>query len=86
MTIVVTDNNTMLQVLFCSSLLVAATLAAAPHHYPPKDEAPKPYSYQYGVADKVSKANFQSSQTQDAYVSDSRKGANGLSSSCFRAT
>ena len=71
----------MLQVLLCCSLLVVSTLAVAPAHYPPKEEAPKPYSYQYGVADKVSQANFQSSQTQDAYVSDrARKGSNGYES------
>ena len=62
----------MLQVLLCCSLLVLSTLAVAPAHYPPKEEAPKPYSYQYGVADEVSKANFQSSESQDSNVSHNK--------------
>ena len=30
--------------------------------------APQPYSYQYGVADEYSKANFQKTESQDGNV------------------
>ena len=33
------------------------------------EESPKPYSYQYAVADDYSKANFQKAESQDANVS-----------------
>ncbi len=32
-------------------------------------EIPKPYTYQYAVADDYSKANFQKSESQDSNVS-----------------
>ena len=33
------------------------------------EEVPKPYNYQYAVADDYSKANFQKTESQDANVS-----------------
>ena len=40
--------------------------APAPHHVVEK-LAPQPFSYEYGVADDYSKANFKKAETQDAY-------------------
>merc|ERR1711962_1881570 len=41
--------------------------APAPYAPAPKyDEAPKPYSYQYGVSDDYSGANFAAQEAQDA--------------------
>ena len=39
--------------------------APAPHHVVEK-LAPQPFSYEYGVADDYSKANFKKTETQDA--------------------
>ena len=58
------------QAVLCCSLLVAATLAAPQRPVDPEEAIPKPYAYQYGVADEVSKANFQKSESQDAKVSN----------------
>ena len=44
----------------------APAYAPAPHHAPAyKDEAPKPYAFQYGVADDYSGANFNAQETAD---------------------
>ena len=53
------------------SFLLAAALAipAGPPAYgppPPEKLPPKPYAYEYGVADDYSKANFKKTETQDA--------------------
>ena len=42
-------------------------LGQAPYGKVP-EEAPKPYTYQYAVADDYSKANFQKSESQDPNV------------------
>jgi len=40
--------------------------APAPYHAPAKyDEAPKPYAFEYGVADDYSGANFKAAETAD---------------------
>merc|ERR1712212_1066293 len=61
---------TMFKVFLSVSSLLAATLAipAGPPAYGPPEEKlpPKPYAYEYGVADDYSKANFKKSETQDA--------------------
>ena len=54
-------------VAFCISSLVSAQ-AQGPGPYGPEKFAPQPYSYQYGVADEYSKANFQKTESQDASV------------------
>ncbi len=41
--------------------------APAPHHAPAHyDESPKPYAFQYGVADDYSGANYEKAENQDA--------------------
>ena len=41
--------------------------APAPHHAPAHyDESPKPYAFQYGVADDYSGAKFNAQETTDA--------------------
>ena len=42
--------------------------APAPYHAPVVDVAPKPYAFQYGVADDYSGAKFSASETSDAKV------------------
>merc|ERR1711956_143619 len=43
--------------------------APAPHHAPAHyDESPKPYSFQYGVADTYSGAQFNAQETADGKV------------------
>merc|ERR1739847_8252 len=44
------------------AVLVSLCVAQKPGPY---KEVPKPYSYQYGVADDYSKANFQHTEAQD---------------------
>merc|ERR1711915_262224 len=40
--------------------------APAPYHAPAKyEEAPKPYAFEYGVADDYSGANFKAAETAD---------------------
>merc|ERR1712088_688171 len=39
--------------------------APAPHHAPVYDETPKPYAFEYGVADDYSGANFKAAETAD---------------------
>ena len=56
------------QVAFC--LALASVAAAIPQGaYKEVKEIPKPYTYQYAVADDYSKANFQKSESQDSNVS-----------------
>ena len=60
---------------FAALLAIAAALPAAPAPYhapapayapaPYKEEAPKPYAFQYGVADDYSGANFNAQETAD---------------------
>merc|ERR1712098_33480 len=45
------------------AVLVTVCVAQKPGTY--KEGPPKPYSYQYGVADDYSKANFQHTEAQD---------------------
>ena len=40
----------------------------APHHAPAYDESPKPYAYEYGVADDYSGSKFNAAETSDAKV------------------
>ena len=47
------------------AVLVSLCVAQKPGPY---KEVPKPYSYQYGVADDYSKANFQHTEAQDGNV------------------
>ena len=44
----------------------APVYAPAPHPAKYVDEAPKPYAFQYGVADDYSGANFEKAENQDA--------------------
>ena len=59
-------------IFFTLSLAITTTLALAqpqaPQGYAPAPEAHQPFQYQYGVADAVSKSNFQKSESQDASV------------------
>merc|ERR1712029_730881 len=49
------------------TVLLALCLAQKPGPYQDLEEGPpKPYNYQYGVADDYSKANFQKSEAQDS--------------------
>lgn len=58
----------MSQVTLC--LALASVAAALPQGaYKEVKEIPKPYTYQYAVADDYSKANFQKSESQDSNVS-----------------
>ena len=50
-----------------------------------EDGVPKPYNYQYAVADDYSKANFQKTESQDANVSCHNLQSAALKSQCFRA-
>ena len=47
--------------------MVGLTLGQAGYGKSP-EEAPKPYSYTYAVADDYSKANFQKAESQDSNV------------------
>ena len=38
----------------------------APHHAPAYDESPKPYVFEYGVADDYSGANFKAAEASDS--------------------
>ena len=61
-------NTILSQVAFC--LALASVAAAIPQGaYKEVKEIPKPYTYQYAVADDYSKANFQKSESQDSNVS-----------------
>ena len=58
----------MLQLIIIISISTSLTSSQyAPG--PPIEEklAPQPFSYEYGVADDYSKANFKKAETQDAY-------------------
>ena len=58
----------MLQLIIIIS--IATSLASSQYAPgPPIEEklAPQPFSYEYGVADDYSKANFKKAETQDAY-------------------
>merc|ERR1712117_509598 len=65
---------TMFKVFINVSFLLAAALAipagppayGSPAPYAEEKLPPKPYAYEYGVADDYSKANFKKSETQDA--------------------
>ena len=61
------SSSFQLIVAFCITSLVAAQ-PQGPGPYGPEKFAPQPYSYQYGVADDYSKANFQKTESQDASV------------------
>ena len=57
----------MFQAIFVLSF--AAFASCTPQGgYAPEKLPPKPFSYQYGVADDYSKANFQKTESQDAKV------------------
>ena len=49
-------------------IVFSATLALCLSQGYKGEESPKPYSYQYAVADDYSKANFQKAESQDANV------------------
>merc|ERR1711962_1439998 len=57
---------TMYKLVIASALLAAAYAAGppAPHHE--EKLPPKPFSYEYGVNDDYSKANFRKTETQNA--------------------
>merc|ERR1712117_890162 len=65
---------TMFKVFINVSFLLAAALAipagppayGSPAPYAEEKLPPKPFAYEYGVADDYSKANFKKSETQDA--------------------
>ena len=46
--------------------MAVVVMGQKPYHEP--EEPPKPYTYQYAVADDYSKANFQKTESQDAQV------------------
>ena len=51
------------------AVLITLTAAQKPGPYGDLEEGPpKPYSYQYGVSDDYSKANFQKTESQDNNV------------------
>ena len=61
-------TNIMSQVAVC--LALASVAAALPQGaYKEVKEIPKPYAYQYAVADDYSKANYQKTESQDSNVS-----------------
>ena len=53
------------QVILCASVLALASSSPQKPYAEPQ-EVPKPFAYQYSVADEISKANFQKSESQDA--------------------
>ena len=63
-------------VLACALAIPAGPLPPGPYHPPAPaygkppvyDESPKPYAFQYGVADDYSGANFAASETADGKV------------------
>merc|ERR1719323_2578592 len=60
----------MYKVILASALVAAAAsqYAPAPKYAPaPYDEAPEPFTYEYGVNDDYSGANFKKTESQDAY-------------------
>merc|ERR1711874_80605 len=58
--------NKMYQSLLCLCLAALCSAAVPQSGYAPEKLPPKPFSYQYGVADDYSKANFQKTESQDA--------------------
>ena len=63
------QNQFLLLQLFTSLAFVAcvASQGYAPAPHVVEKLAPQPFSYEYGVADDYSKANFKKAETQDAY-------------------
>merc|ERR1719323_901562 len=60
----------MYKVILASALVAAAAsqYAPAPKYAPaPYDEAPEPFTYEYGVNDDYSGANFKKTESQDEY-------------------
>merc|ERR1711962_637908 len=58
----------MYKVILASALVAAAaSLPATPYAPQPYDEAPEPFTYEYGVADDYSGANFRKTESQDDY-------------------
>merc|ERR1711962_210156 len=56
------------KVILASALVAAAaSLPATPYAPQPYDEAPEPFTYEYGVADDYSGANFRKTESQDDY-------------------
>ena len=66
-----TNLSVQLIVAICSFYLVSAQ-PQGPGPYGPEKFAPQPYSYQYGVADDYSKANFQKTESQDANLGEEK--------------
>ena len=55
--------------VFILCAIVTISVAQKPGPYRDLEEGPpKPYNYQYGVADEYSKANFQKTEAQDGNV------------------
>merc|ERR1711928_297480 len=56
------------KVILASALVAAAaSLPTTPYAPQPYDEAPEPFTYEYGVADDYSGANFRKTESQDDY-------------------
>ena len=65
-----TAQNQFLLLQLVTSLAFVACVASqgyAPAPHVVEKLAPQPFSYEYGVADDYSKANFKKAETQDAY-------------------
>ena len=67
----ITLTRSIFQFASCLLGLVASVTcqgyAPAPVHHVVEKLAPQPFSYEYGVADDYSKANFKKAEAQDAY-------------------
>merc|ERR1711910_304543 len=56
----------MMKTIIVACLVAISTSTPQGGSYAPEKLPPQPYSYQYGVADDYSKANFQKTESQDS--------------------
>merc|ERR1712215_237801 len=60
------NKHTMMKFFVFACFVAISTSTPQGGSYAPEKLPPQPYSYQYGVADDYSKANFQKTESQDS--------------------